>query len=125
MLDPAGAKTHHRYLVGITATKPIIVLEQIADGSAAGFIARHKSEKLSRVGPRQHDAHLTQPRVGGLIIKTYFPLRLVQVAEALARRQNETVVEHAPDALRRLARPIEFYPTNERFIAKRNEVLVL
>ena len=65
------------------------------------------------------------PRIGRLPVETHLPLRLIEIAEGVARRHGEAVVEQAHDAIRWLAGSVEFYPADERLIAERDEVLIL
>ena len=55
----------------------------------------------------QHQINSMQPRIGGLAVEPDFPLRLVEIAEAFARRHLEAVVEQPHDLVGRIAGAVE------------------
>ena len=69
-------------VAGVVLAQALVVLEQHADGVAAGLRRGHKRVDLERVDVLQRQIHPMAPRVLGLAVQAELPLALVAVGQA-------------------------------------------
>ena len=122
MIETARPQLDDRHVGVSRAHHALVVLQQIADGAAAGHGGGREGEQFRRVPALQHEADLMLPGIGRRARYSGRPGGRVQIAQAFARRHDEAVVEQPLNALRRGAVARELDPADQRLVAQGDEV---
>jgi hypothetical protein len=123
MIEAADFQSHNGQLVAIQPQHALIVLQEPPNGAPPGVVERRENQQLFRGRVHQRQGDLMFPRVlWRRVREARGPLCLIEVAELVARRHLEAVIEQAHNTLRRQVVAWKFNPADQSLRAEGNVI---
>jgi hypothetical protein len=124
MLEAASAQTNYRELPPIGLLHPVEVPKQISNGPSPSLARRNEREEFACHGVLQNQILVMLPHIGGLTIKPFWPLLLVEIAKGVARWHDVAVVEKTHFPVWWLSFAVELDPANQGLVGETDKLCV-